>query len=56
MAIEEDTMIKMKTGEKREKIANMRALMRHYDRIGDVVLREQMRRSIAEANATWITK
>ena len=38
---------------KTAKINEMKATMREYDRLGDVVLRDQMKRAIAEAKATW---
>jgi hypothetical protein len=38
---------------KSAKISEMRRIMNEYDRRGDVVLRDQMRRAIAEAKASW---
>jgi hypothetical protein len=46
----EDTMDK-KT--KAAKIRDMKAVAKEYDRRGDVVLRDQMLRTIAEARDAW---
>ena len=43
----------MNSKTKTTKINEMKATMREYDRLGDVVLRGQMKRAIAEAKATW---
>ncbi len=45
--------MKMTRKEKREKIASMKALMAEYARRGDVVLRDQMKRTIEDAKAAW---
>ncbi|MFA5376847.1 MAG: hypothetical protein WC455_13945 [Dehalococcoidia bacterium] len=42
--------------EKKAKLDAMKAQMAEYDRTGDVVLRDQMARSIEEAEASWIAK
>ena len=42
--------------EKREMITFMTEQMRDYDRRGDVVLRDQMKRHILEARATVKTR
>ena len=44
---------KMDSKTKTTKINEMKATMHEYDRLGDVVLRDQMKRAIAEAKATW---
>ena len=46
-------MSKMDKKTKAAKIAEMRKTMKEYDRRGDVVLRDQMARTIAEAQDTW---
>ena len=46
-------MSKMDKKTKATKIAEMRKIMKEYDRRGDVVLRDQMKRSIAEAKDAW---
>ena len=38
---------------KAAKIRDMKAIAKEYDRRGDVVLRDQMLRTIAEARDTW---
>jgi hypothetical protein len=43
----------MSKQEKAAKIKAMMAMMAEYNRRGDVVLRDQMARTIAEAKATW---
>lgn len=43
----------MKKQEKNQKINAMKKLMKEYDRRGDVVLRDQMKRTIEEAKANW---
>lgn len=49
----EDEMSKMDKKTKAAKIAEMRKTMKEYDRRGDVVLRDQMAKTIAEAKDTW---
>ncbi len=39
--------------EKKDTIAEMRKTAKEFDRRGDIVLRDQMLRAIAEALATW---
>jgi hypothetical protein len=46
----------MTANEKRIKLATMRKVAREHNRVGDVVLRDQMLRSIAEAKATWVVR
>lgn len=49
----EDEMSKMDKKTKAAKISEMCKIMKEYDRRGDVVLREQMKRTIEEAKDTW---
>ena len=49
----EDNMSKMDKKTKAAKISEMRKIMKEYDRRGDVVLRDQMKRTIEEAKDTW---
>ena len=49
----EDNMSKMDKKTKAAKISEMRKIMKEYDRLGDVVLRDQMKRTIEEAKDTW---
>ena len=49
----EDEMSKMDKKTKTAKISEMRKIMKEYDRRGDVVLRDQMKRTIEEAKDTW---
>ena len=49
----EDNMSKMDKKTKAAKISEMCKIMKEYDRRGDVVLREQMKRTIEEAKDTW---
>jgi len=46
-------MRKMDKKTKTAKISEMRKIMKEYDRRGDVVLRDQMKRTIEEAKDTW---
>jgi len=43
----------MSKKEKAEKIRFMRNQMKEFDRVGDVVRRDQMKKTIEEAKATW---
>lgn len=45
--------MKMDKKTKAAKISEMRNIMNEYDRRGDVVLRDQMKRTISEAKDTW---
>lgn len=45
--------MKMNKATKAAKIKEMTATMKEYDRRGDVVLRDQMKRTISEAKDTW---
>ena len=45
--------MKMTRKEKREKIASLKRMMAEYARRGDVVLRDQMKRNIEDAQAAW---